>query len=276
MFAASYLTEAAASWFQPFLLASAHPSILSDWAEFVSELTQMFSDPHLASTSEWKLQSLCMWDNHYANCYLVDFMKYSADTGWNDTALAHAFYSGLPNRIKDEMVHVSGHPRTFADMKTIALVIDQRYHECQQEKGVSSCTTLDSAKASMASAPSFSSSAPPANTSQNASWAPCPATAVGTSRSGPATVNQKKPSDIAANLNTDGHLCEEERNLCLYCRDATHMVNQCPEIPSDHCTAGGSTAVRQATFVISPSEEPFVDLSTALLESAENDSEVQP
>jgi len=83
-------------------------------------------------------------------------------------------------------------------------------------------------------------------------------------------------------LDADGCLHEEERkqhcerNLCLYCGDATHMVNQCPKIPSDCHTAGGSTAVGQATFVISPSEEPFVDLSTALLESAENDSEVQP
>jgi len=249
MFAASYLAEAAAFWFQPFLLASARPSILSDWAEFISELTQMFGDPHLASTSERKLQSLCMRDNHYANRYLVDFMKYSADTGWNDTALAYAFYSGLPNRIKGEMVHIGGRPRTFADMKTIALIIDQRYHEHQQEKGVSSCTTLDSTKASMASIPSLSSSALPANASQNASRAPRPTAAVGTSRSGPAAVNQKKPSDVSANLDTDGRLHKEERkrrcecNLCLYCGDATHMVNQCPKIPSDCCAAGGSTTI---------------------------------
>jgi len=71
MFAASYLTEAAASWFQPFLLAPVRPSILSDWPEFVSELTQMFGDPHLASTSERKLQTLRMWDNHYVNRYLL-------------------------------------------------------------------------------------------------------------------------------------------------------------------------------------------------------------
>jgi len=79
MFAASYLTEAAASWFQPFLLVPICPSILSDWPEFISKLTQMFGDPHLASTSERKLQTLHMRDNHYVNCYLVDFMKYSAD-----------------------------------------------------------------------------------------------------------------------------------------------------------------------------------------------------
>jgi len=97
MFAASYLTEAVASLFQPFLLAMNPPSILSDWAEFVSELTQMFGDPHLASTSEQKLQTLRMQNIHYVNCYIVDFMKYSADTGWNDTALTHAFYNGLPD-----------------------------------------------------------------------------------------------------------------------------------------------------------------------------------
>jgi len=261
MFAASYLTEAAASWFQPFLLAPVRPSILSNWPEFVSELTQMFGDPHLASTSEQKLQTLRMRDNHYVNRYLVDFMKYSADTGWNDTALAHAFYNGLPDRIKDEMVHIGGHPRTFTDMKTIALIIDQRYHECQQEKGVTSCTASDSSRAPAASASNSSSSAPSANAPQNPSRAPRPAAAAGPSKSGPAAPGQKKPSDIAANLNTDGRLREEERkrrrerNLCLYCRDATHMVNQCPKIPSDRRTAGGTTAVGRATFVITPSED---------------------
>ena len=224
-----------------------------------------------------------MRDNHYANRYLVDFMKYSADTSWNDTALAHAFYSGLPDCITDEMVHIGGRPRTFADMKTIALVIDQRYHEHQQEKGTMSHTTSDSAKASTASTPtaSSSSSAPSANASQNTSQAPRPAAAASTSKSGSAVASQRKAPDISANLDTDGHLCEEERkwrhehNLCLYCGDAAHMVNQCPKIPSDRRVAGRTTAIRCATFVISPSEEPFVDLSTALLKSEENNHKVQ-
>ena len=89
-FATSYLMEATASWFQPFLLATNQPSILSNWAEFISELTQMFGDLHLASTSEWKLQTLHMQGIRYINHYIIDFMKYSADTGWNDTALTHA------------------------------------------------------------------------------------------------------------------------------------------------------------------------------------------
>jgi len=63
-------------------------------------------------------------------------MKYSADTGWNDTALAHVFYNGLPNRIKDEMVHIGGHPRTFTDMKTIALIIDQQYTSISRRRGL--------------------------------------------------------------------------------------------------------------------------------------------
>jgi len=50
MFAASYLTETTASWFQLFLLAPSTPLIIFNWQEFVSELTQMFGDLHLAST----------------------------------------------------------------------------------------------------------------------------------------------------------------------------------------------------------------------------------
>jgi len=279
MFAASYLTEAAASWFQPFLLASVRPSILSDWSEFVSELTQMFGDPHLASTSERKLQTLRMRDNHYVNRYLVDFMKHSADTGWNDTALAHAFYNGLPDRIKDEMVHIGGRPRAFAEMKTVALVIDQRYHERQQEKGTSSRVTTDSAKVSAVSSPN--SAATPANTPQKAPQTPRGVGPMVSTRSGPTTVNTKKPPDIGANLDTDSRLREEERkrrcerNLCLYCGDATHVVNQCPKVPAGRRAAGGSSAVGRATFVISSADDLFVDLSTALLESEENGSEVQ-
>jgi len=179
------------------------------------------------------------------------------------------------------MVHIGGHPRTFTDMKTIALIIDQWYHECQQEKGVMSHTTSNSSRAPAASASNSSSSGPSTNALQNPSQAPHPAVAAGPSKSGPDAPSQKKPSDIAANLNTDGRLHEEECkwchecNLCLYCGDATHMVNQCPKIPSDHRAAGGSTAVARAAFVITPSEDPFVDLSMALLKPEENDSEVQ-
>ena len=157
-----------------------------------------------------------------------------------------------------------------------------RMYQHQQEKWTTSHTTSDSTKASMAFAPTTSSSSTPStNASQNASWALHPAATISTSKSGSAVVSQWKAPDISANLDTDGCLCEEEckqrreRNLCLYCGDAVHMVNQCPKIPSDCHAAGGTTAIGRATFVISPSEEPFVDLSTALLESEENDCEVQ-
>jgi len=94
MFAASYLTEAAASWFQPFLLALVcQVSSLTGLSLFPNS-PQMFGDPHLASTSEWKLQTLCMRDNTMLTVTLLTSMSICR-YGWNDTALAHAFYNAF-------------------------------------------------------------------------------------------------------------------------------------------------------------------------------------
>jgi len=122
-----------------------------------------------------------------------------------------AFYNGLPDRIKDEMVHIGGRPRTFTDMKTIPSS-STSVPQASAGEGGTSRTTSDSSRAPAASASNSSSSAPSTNAPQNPSRAPRPAAAAGPSKSGPAAPGQKKPSDIAANLNTDGRLCEEERS----------------------------------------------------------------
>ena len=107
-FTTLYLTEAVVAWFQPFLLHSQNSPLLQDWDLFTGELNMMFGDLNISSTSGWKLLNLHMRGNHLISCYIVDFMKHSTDTGWDDATLAHTFYQGLPDCIKDELVHLGG------------------------------------------------------------------------------------------------------------------------------------------------------------------------
>src|ERR1700683_5179631 len=64
--------------------------------------------------------------------YLVKFNRHATITGWDNRALRHQFYRGLPARIKDEVSRV-GKPATLPELCTLAQSIDGRYWEREEE-----------------------------------------------------------------------------------------------------------------------------------------------
>jgi hypothetical protein len=65
-----------------------------------------------------------MKETYKVNCYVVDFNHLASQVrGYSDGALHHIFYSGLPNRIKDEISHI-GKPCTLEGLQTLAQEID--------------------------------------------------------------------------------------------------------------------------------------------------------
>src|SRR3979490_2794404 len=69
-----------------------------------------------------------MKDHHRAARYFIDFTRASTRTQWNNTALAHVAYKGLPKCIKDSLLNF---PRfkSLAELRNFALEIDSRYWE---------------------------------------------------------------------------------------------------------------------------------------------------
>ena len=64
--------------------------------------------------------------------YLVEFNHLTTITGWDNCALRHQFYHGLPARIKDEVSQV-GKPITLPELRALAQSIEGRYWEREEE-----------------------------------------------------------------------------------------------------------------------------------------------
>ena len=118
----------ALEWFEPDLLGFADPDArpywMSNWQEFVIELQTTFSPHDPVADAKHQLDHLCMKDTHRINRYVVDFNRIASQIrGYGDGALQHHFYTGLPNRIKDEISHI-GKPRTLNGLRALTQEID--------------------------------------------------------------------------------------------------------------------------------------------------------
>ncbi|KAG6327787.1 hypothetical protein ID866_11302 [Astraeus odoratus] len=110
-FAQSYLKGMALEWFEPDLLSSSdledHPLWMDDWKEFVIELQSTFSPHNPVADAENQLDHLQMKDGQCINKYVIEFNRLASQVcGYGDGALHHYFYSGLPDRVKDEICWV--------------------------------------------------------------------------------------------------------------------------------------------------------------------------
>ena len=127
----------ALKWFKPDLLGmddpNARPLWMTSWREFVIELQTMFGPHNPVADAKHQLDHLCMKDTHHVNCYVVNFNRITSQVwGYGDGTLHHHFYSGLPNRIKDEISRI-GKPCTLDSLCAIAQEIDAQYWECKEE-----------------------------------------------------------------------------------------------------------------------------------------------
>ncbi|KIK77802.1 hypothetical protein PAXRUDRAFT_16706 [Paxillus rubicundulus Ve08.2h10] len=110
-FAQSYLKGMALKWFEPDLL---HAEDLDLYAEH-------------------QLDNLSMKDSQHINKYVVEFNHITSQVcGYRDSALCHHFYSGLLDRIKDEIARV-GKPTTLTELRILSQGIDAHYWECKSK-----------------------------------------------------------------------------------------------------------------------------------------------
>src|SRR6185369_2164516 len=92
--------------------------------------------------------------------YNVEFQRLATRTSWDESALCHQYYAGLPDRIKD-ILALQSKPKSLVELKAAAHTINTRYWECQQEKSHSDKTTKSDRK------PLSSTSATPTSSAQS-------------------------------------------------------------------------------------------------------------
>jgi len=108
------------------------PPIRNDWALFIEELNTLFGEADLEQSSEQALKRLKMQDNHHVNRYMTSFSEHASYTHWNEAALYDAFYAGLAETLKDQLLTVE-RPTTLEDLKRQSLWADNRYWERHNE-----------------------------------------------------------------------------------------------------------------------------------------------
>jgi Zinc knuckle len=166
--------------------------------------------------------------------YNVEFNRLAATAKWGDAPLRHAYYKGLPDRIKDSLVHVEK-PKNLQALRLAAQHIDVRYWERRSEKSREPPAKSDNKndKSNNTSDNNNKShkskSGNKGNNSSNSGNK--------SSNTGSNTGNQKKP-DLSDKLGKDGKLTPEERqrrfdnNLCMFCGRSGHVAKDCPKSSS--------------------------------------------
>ena len=101
----------ALEWFEPDLLGTLdaydRPLWMDNWREFITELQLQFGLHDPIRDAEHQLDNLQMKDMQRIVRYIVEFNRLVSQLkGYGNAALCHKFYTGLPDRVKDEICRV--------------------------------------------------------------------------------------------------------------------------------------------------------------------------
>jgi len=266
-FMLSYLKGAAFDWFQTELMhymqnfsTVAPPIWLSSSQTFLSELTRIFGPRDPIGDAISQLENLRYRDSGRAIRYTTDFNRHARRTGWNEAALYRRYYTGLPDRLKDDLARIGKNPSLVGLQEQIQ-ILDQRYWERQNEisrdkkikdsSGSSKQNTSDPTKGSTQKAvPSVSGSGPSSNSGSRSDKQNKDK---GKGKQNAQSSTSDKPNPIADKLGSDGKLKEEERkrrienDLCLFCGHKGHSVRDCRKAAASKNTKGRASNTQPAT-----------------------------
>jgi hypothetical protein len=236
-YALSYLKGTALEWFEPSITDSDEEELwMSDWDEFVRQLKTNFGPADPVGDAEEGLDALRMRDGQRIAKYNVEFNRLAAVAKWGDAPLRHAYYKGLPDRIKDSLVHVEK-PSNLDALRLAAQTIDICYWERRSEKNRDQPSKPDKNGSSDKSSDNKPANKKPSNGSGGKSSS---GNNSHNNRQGGnnSSGNQKKGPDLSDKLGKDGKLTKEERqrrfdnNLCMFCGQAGHLAKDCPKSTS--------------------------------------------
>jgi len=224
-------------WFKPDLLNSGDPADrpcwMESWVHFIAELQSTFGPHDPITDAEHQLEHLRMKDAHRVTRYIVDFNRLASQVqDYGDGMLHCLFYSGLPDRLKDEIARV-GKPLTLHGLRALCQEIDVHYWECKDE--ISCMTKTQSTSTPTKSSNSGGNSS---NSGQEKSKTGNPSSSANSSGLSKATSNQSLSGsrpDLTNKLGKDRKLTADERkrhldnNLCMFCGGTSHFADNCPK-----------------------------------------------
>jgi hypothetical protein len=200
-----------------------------------------------------------MKDDQKVLKYNVAFNQLAAVAHWDDRALLRQYYKGLPDRLKDELVHVDK-ATTTVKLRQQVHAIDARYWARKTEQSRNSGknpgnNTDKSAKSGGNPSSSDNNSSgkkkKKPNTSNNSGNSSNNNNNRASDSKGNNSGSQQKKPDLSNKLGKDGKLTAEERqrrftnNLCMFCGGSGHVAKDCPRSTSK-ATKAKSASVSEA------------------------------
>ena len=249
-YALSYLKGTALEWFEPALTEGEEEFWMSDWDEFIHQLQVNFGPADPVGDAEEGLDVLRMRDGQKIAKYNVEFNRLAATAKWGDAPLRHAYYKGLPDRIKDSLVHVRK-PANLQELRLAAQLIDIRYWERRTEKSRDQPNAFKQEKSDKSERTSDNKSNDNRSHHDKKPNNANSGFKKNNSNSGSGNTNsgsQKKSSDLSEKLGKDGKLTPQERqrrfdnNLCMFCGRSGHVAKECPKSTSSSAKARSAKA----------------------------------
>ena len=145
LFAASFLRGTAFAWFEAYFNKTGveRPSWLDDFDEFSAQLEATFGDPDRKETAARKLTELKQ--TRSVGEYWAVFQQYAVQTDWNDSAKSYQFRVGLKSSVKDALSY-NDIPSTCVELAELAIRLDRRIHEREEESKRNSPVRKDTAE----------------------------------------------------------------------------------------------------------------------------------
>jgi Retrotransposon gag protein len=238
IYAASLLRGTAFSWFQPYLDMTNPPAWLSDFALFTAEINKVFGDPELRISAARSLDRLRQTGSAIA--YAAEFRRHATILNWEDEPLAHRFYQGLKDSVKDEIVRF-GRPKELDTLVQLAINIDSRIYERVMERNHDIRPSTSAPRRNQLPHTTVRTQSVPhslsADASRDSASTPVP------SGSRPVEAGSARPRFRRLTEEEKAH--RRRNNLCLYCGDPHHIALDCPVRPK---TPFRPARASQATF----------------------------
>ncbi|KAL0570662.1 hypothetical protein V5O48_011297 [Marasmius crinis-equi] len=243
-YALSYLWSDALEVFQADLLnpiPEADPPVwMVSFAAFIEELEGFFgaADDNV-NDAEDKLDLLCMRNTDRINKYEVKFNKLAVKVGYGENTLHHAFYRGLPQRIKDLFLGTGRKPKTCAALCARARKLDRSYwqHEAEKSCKARAWTSAGNSSNNSKSSQSKSSTSSTSQSNPQSSSSSSNQNRSNNSKNQNQSNNRSSgfssgsPNLLANILGPNGKLkpseleCCKKNNLCVFC-SGKHTVAQ--------------------------------------------------
>uniref|UniRef100_A0A8C9ZYC4 CCHC-type domain-containing protein n=1 Tax=Sander lucioperca TaxID=283035 RepID=A0A8C9ZYC4_SANLU len=186
---------------------------LASYQEFTAEMRKLFDHPVRGRDAANRLFSLQQGARSVAD-FVIEFRTLAVESEWNEKSLQTAFYQGLSEQLKDELISYP-EPSDLDSLIALSIRVDNRIRERRREKRWGSSNQSRSLLPSKAeNRPGKANHSSPHEMKEE--FLP----------------SDPEPMQVGRHgLTTEERQRRRETNSCLYCGNSGHYISTCPQRP---------------------------------------------